>query len=181
MEEFCRDCKRHPKHFAANRSLYKYGGFVQDSLMRLKYQGRGEYAVFFGHEMASRYGDQIIQWNVDAIVPVPVHPKRRRMRGYNQAELIARALGKELEIPMLKDVLLRTEYTTAQKELTPLERLINLESAFQFRGNSVKLEQVIVVDDIYTTGATLEACSRVLLRSGVKTVYGLTVAIGEGY
>lgn len=180
-EEYCKDCVRYEKHFIVNRSLYRYGGQIQTSMMMLKYKGRREYAEFFGKEIVDRYGKQILAWNADAILPVPVHTKRKRMRGYNQAELIANGVGKRLNIPVITDVLLRTEYTIAQKELTPLERLKNLESAFQFQRNSVKLEQVIVVDDIYTTGATLEACSRVLLDAGVKKVYGITVAIGEGY
>lgn len=180
-QEYCGDCVKYPKSFSANRSLILYDEIASASLARFKFHNRREYAAFYGEEMVKYWGAVIVEWEVDAIVPVPVHHRKKRMRGYNQAELIADEIGKRMNIPVLTDCLVREVYTHAQKELNNVERLKNLEKAFHFCHNGVKLKKVILVDDIYTTGATMEACSRVLRAGGVNTVYGITVATGQGY
>lgn len=175
------DCSKTRRSFLANRSLLLYDEKTEMSIARFKFQNRREYAEFYGRELYDRCKKQILSWQVDALLPVPIHPRKYKKRGYNQAELIAWELGRRIAIPVLTDVLVRKVETAAQKELNPVERLENLERAFQICENSVKLDKVILVDDIYTTGATLEACSRVLLSYGVQRVYGVTVAAGQGY
>lgn len=179
--EYCMDCNKTRRSFLANRSLLLYDEKTELSIARFKFQNRREYAELYGRELYDRCKKQILSWQVDALLPVPIHPRKYRKRGYNQAELIAWELGRRIAIPVLTDVLVRKVETAAQKELNPVERLENLERAFQICENSVKLDKVILVDDIYTTGATLEACSRVLLSYGVQRVYGVTVAAGQGY
>lgn len=179
--EYCMDCSKTRRSFVSNRSLLLYDERTELSIARFKFQNRREYAKFYGKELSDRYKSRILSWQPDALLPVPIHPKKYKKRGFNQAELVAKELGRRLAIPVLTDILVRKVETAAQKELSPVERLENLERAFQICENSVKLDKVILVDDIYTTGATLEACSRVLLSYGVQRVYGVTVAAGQGY
>ena len=116
----------------------------------------------------------------DAILPVPVHASRRRSRGYNQAELVAAELSRLTGIKMYDRLVKRVRKTTPQKELTIQERQNNLKKAFNITANVVKLNKTILVDDIYTTGSTLDAVAVELQRHGVKTVYAITLCIGEG-
>ena len=122
----------------------------------------------------------MIKNGVQALVPVPIHKRRYITRGYNQAELIARALSEETGIPVRTDMIIRTENTKPQKDLDDLAREENLVRAFApGRMNSVVPECVCIVDDIYTTGSTIEACTNVVMAAGVKRVYYVSVAIGR--
>ena len=180
-QEYCADCQKHPKSFEANKALLLYDDLVKESLARFKFHNRREYAAFYAEECVKRYGDAVAEWEIDAVIPVPVHPRKKRERGYNQAALFGKEFAQRMGLPFWKRGLERSIYTLPQKELNNVERLKNLEKAFHIGKNNVKLKKILVVDDIYTTGATLEACSRVLIKGGAARVYTLTVAIGEGY
>ena len=114
-------------------------------------------------------------------MPVPVHPHKRKVRGYNQAQLLAEELSKKIGVPVYKDYLVRIVDTSPQKELNDKARLGNLKNAFKLNENAIKLKKVLLVDDIYTSGATIEACTKVLLSAGTKEVFYTSVAIGKGY
>ena len=116
----------------------------------------------------------------DSIVPVPVHASRKRSRGYNQAELVAAELSRLTGIRMYENLVKRVRKTVPQKELTIQERQNNLKKAFNITTNVVKLNKTILVDDIYTTGSTLDAVALELRRHGVKSVYFIALCIGEG-
>lgn len=118
--------------------------------------------------------------DADSIVPVPVHASRKRERGYNQAELVAAELSRLTGIRMYGDLVRRVRKTVPQKELTIQERQNNLKKAFNITTNVVKLNKTILVDDIYTTGSTLDAVAMELKRHGVKAVYFIALCIGEG-
>ena len=109
-----------------------------------------------------------------------VHASRKRERGYNQAELVAAELSRLTGIRMYGDLVRRVRKTVPQKELTIQERQNNLKKAFNISTNVVKLNKVILVDDIYTTGSTLDAVAMELKRHGVKAVYFIALCIGEG-
>ena len=177
-EEYCGDCKKRIHYFTMNRSMMHYQPMAE-SFYRFKYSKRREYAFFFGKEMARYLGPQIRMWNVDALVPVPIHWKRKDTRGYNQAEEIAKVLGRELNLPVETRILKRVKNTVPLKLLGDAERKENLKKAFNIGVSSVKLKQVILVDDIYTTGSTLDACAKVLLDAGAQRVYCVCVAIGS--
>ena len=174
---FCKECIEHPKSFTRGRSLYRYES-IAGGVFGLKYLERAEYADFFGMEMNHYLGDFIRQTKVQAIIPVPLHPKRLRERGYNQSALLAKALSNHCKIPCREDVVARVKHTVPQKNLNYLERQNNLKKAFKLYRNDVKLERVMIVDDIYTTGSTVDALSKVLLEGGIKEVYVLTLATG---
>ena len=114
---------------------------------------------------------------VDLIVPVPLHPKRLRWRGFNQSLLLARQVHRLYELPLDPFVLYRDRETAPQTELTEDERRKNVRGAFAIHpGKSLKEKCVLLVDDVYTSGATVNECSRALVRGGAKAVYVLTLA-----
>ena len=179
--EFCADCIRIPKSFDRNYPVFDYEGEIKDSLYAFKYKNQRDHADFYAGCIVKRYGSQLKEKGFDGIVPVPVHKKKKKSRGYNQAELIALSLGELLDITVYPDYLVRTEATDPQKELDDKERMKNLKNAFNIGQNDVKLEKILLVDDIYTSGATMDACTRVLLASGVISISCVSVAIGRGY
>ncbi|MGN0242612.1 MAG: ComF family protein [Lachnospiraceae bacterium] len=179
--EYCEDCNKYPKHFIRGYALYVYNDCSRPMMMRLKYQNRREYAHYLGQELARTYAREWMKLSIDVIIPVPIHAKKLAKRGYNQAELLAREIAKILHIPIASDALVRKSNTKPQKELTPIQRWNNLQSAFAV--SPAKMQQwkaVLLVDDIYTTGATMEACTRILQEAGVQKIYVVSVCIGNG-
>lgn len=177
--EFCEDCRKKTHLFTKGRALYEYGS-VAPSIYRMKYAGRREYAEFFGEEMGRYLKHFIAQVQPDGIVPIPLHKKRLNKRGYNQATLLARALGSYLGIPVYDQILRRTKNTAPLKLQNPLERQNNLKKAFIMLENDVKLKTILLVDDIYTTGSTMDEVTSVLKQNGVEHVYFVTLACGAG-
>ncbi|MBE2206551.1 MAG: ComF family protein [Saprospiraceae bacterium] len=140
------------------------GGKTQKLLHRLKYEGKPQIGV----ELGKWYGRELKQspWfaDVQAIVPVPLHPRKERLRGYNQSDTIARGLSEGMKTPWYKEGLRRREFTETQTKKSRMERFGNVEEVFEV-GNPAALagKHILLVDDVMTTGATLEACARVLL------------------
>lgn len=181
-QEYCHDCrKRKDAAFEAGRSLWLHRRPVSDAVYRLKYQGCRCYARIFAWEMWRRFEWQISRWEIDVLVPVPIHKKRRMQRGYNQAELLARALSEFSGIPAEMGMVVRTKNTSAQKMISGRKRSENLQGAFLASGAGGKYENALVIDDIYTTGSTIEAVAEQLLLCGVKKVYFMTISIGQGF
>lgn len=180
-EEYCQDCVTIPKSFKRGFPVFEYTGAIKDALYDFKYHNQRDYAGFFAECVEKQCGKQLRALKLDGLVPVPVHKKKRKSRGYNQAELLARELSKRLQVPMYPDYLVRQINTSPQKELNDISRLKNLKNAFKIGENTVQLEKILLVDDIYTSGATIEACTGVLLSVGAEEVYYTSVAIGQGY
>ncbi len=178
QEEYCPDCKKHAHAFDAGRALFSYQGDLKKSLYRLKYEGKKEYGRIFGEEMARELGPWIRQRRITRIVPIPLHAARQRERGYNQAAIPARELGRLLGIPVEEDLLARLKPTAPQKTLTGYERRKNLAGAFLLTGKIRPGERILLVDDIYTTGSTVDAASACLKEGGDCRIYVLAVAIG---
>lgn len=176
--EYCLDCARHRRSFEYGKALISYTDTARDSMVKIKYKNKREYLDFYIEALALRYGTVIQNMKADALIPVPVHPSRLRSRGYNQAEVLAKGLGERLGIPVNQTLLLRGKKTAPQKTLAPSERLRNLEQAFQASPVPPGIQSVILVDDIYTTGSTIEACTRILKKAGIKKVYFITICIG---
>lgn len=177
-QEYCRDCSRRIHFFEQGTGIFPYSTLLQESLYKLKYEKRQEYGTFYGELGALLAKEQIRRWKIDIIVPVPLHRKRLEKRGYNQSELIAEALGKGLALPVDKVVLKRKINTRPQKDLGPAERKVNLKNAFVSNGR-LERENVLLVDDIYTTGATVDEAARTLKKAGAARVYFLVIAIGS--
>lgn len=177
--EYCGDCRKKAHLYIRGRALYEYES-AAGVIYRFKYSGRQEYADFLGGEMARELEPFIKQIAPDGLVPVPLSRKRFNRRGYNQAGLLAKVVGKKLEIPVYDKLVRRVRDTIPQKELNASARQNNLKKAFKIAGNDVKLSTIILVDDIYTTGSTIDAVTEVLLQSGVKKVYFIALAVGAG-
>lgn len=188
-QELCADCKEHPKSFERGACVLNYEEHARESMVKIKYGKRREYAKFYGRLIAERLGDTIREMDPQCIIPVPVHPERFIERGYNQAELLASEVSRCMGIPMDKSTLVRVKKTVVQKDLGPEERLKNLSEAFgvlyDAEGDEspgarpAAYDRVLLVDDIYTTGSTMEACTRVLRSAGVKQVYFVAVCTGS--
>lgn len=182
--EYCYDCSRHTHTFDGGLALLNYNEAARHSMAAVKYKNRREYLDFYASAIDVRFRKSVLRLHAAKLVPVPIHPSRRRTRGYNQAEELAKRLSALWQIPVDSGLLVRKKKTAPQRELNPAERLKNLRAAFgmnpDYDSSRGIPETVILVDDIYTTGSTVEACSRVLKQAGVKRVYVVVVCIGAG-
>lgn len=178
-EEYCEDCSRLRHSFDRGRTLFVYDDAVRKSVYRFKYGGRKEYAKAYALLAEDYLGDFIREIQPDALIPVPLHRERYRKRGYNQAELLARGIGERMGVPVLTNVVKRTKNTKPQKELDVAGRQNNLKKAFKINGNDVKLYTTIIIDDIYTTGSTVDAISEQLKEAGTGRVFFLCLAGGK--
>jgi ComF family protein len=153
-------------------ALFKFSknGRVQHLLHQLKYRNHPEIGVmlgqFYGDKMRTESG---VTYDADLIVPIPLHPARKRKRGYNQSAKFAEGLSERLEIPFTDDLLERRIKTETQTRKTKLNRWENISGVFGLKvPDSIKGKKVLLVDDVITTGSTLEACSQVLLDQGCR-------------
>lgn len=174
----CPDCRREPRPFALARAAGPYTGLLRQAVHRLKYQGEVKLAPALARLMAPPYREE--NFAAQAIVPVPVHRSRLAERGFNQAEVLSRALGQALGLPVSARALVKAHPTPDQVGLPRPERLRNLEGAFAPGPQADHLhgQVVLLVDDVFTTGATASCCTRVLLGAGAKQVLVLTAATG---
>lgn len=180
-KEYCYDCMR--KNFSYTRGVaaFSYSDAMKTSMYAFKYNNRREYAGFYANVIAEEFGSIILSWKPDVLVPVPMYKAKMRKRGYNQAEVLANRLSEKLGIPMDAKILERTRDTVPQKELKEEERKNNIKNAFQIRKNGLEYSKIVLVDDIYTTGTTIDECARVFLQAGVSRVYFITACIGKGF
>ena len=178
----CGDCAGNPHVYTEGRGLFLYEGPVRESISALKYLGKREYGEAIG-KLMYRYGQKYIgRWKPEVIIPVPVHRDRKRERGYNQAEVLAREISKSSGIPLGKDIIVRIKNTEALKKLDPEGRKEQVRSAFgagAAKSLAAGTKRAMIVDDIYTTGATIDGCASVLKGLGVDKVYFLTACIGK--
>lgn len=185
-KEFCLDCERKHYHYVKGYALWIYDTCMKKSLAEFKFHGRREYSEFYIEEIVKRFHKDIERIAPDVLVPIPIHKTKQLQRGYNQADILARGLGKELNIPVLSHLLQRDKKTLPQKQLNDKERLKNLEKAFIFSKeesdrSGLVVGKVMLIDDIYTTGSTIEACTNILIHNGVEEVYFTSICIGKGF
>lgn len=153
-------------------------GKLQRALWSLKYENGRRLAVPLGQRLAARLG--ALDWTIDMLVPVPLHINRLRTRGYNQSELLAQPAAAQLGIPLIAQALQRQTETRSQVGLNAEERQANMTEAFRADPQFVAGKTILLVDDVLTTGATLEACAAAALAAGATAVYGLTVTMARG-
>lgn len=185
-QEFCRDCGHKDFHFIRGWSVWVYDAAMKKSISDFKYQNKKENAKFYVEELLRLYGEQLRKLAPDALVPVPVHKHKYRERGYNQADILAKGIGRQLKLPVLSNLLIRSRKTLPQKQLNDKERLRNLKDAFRYNSREAErfpksINRVLLVDDIFTTGSTMEACTNILMEQGIKEIYFITLCIGKGY
>lgn len=179
-KEYCYDCDQRIQSYEAGIGIFLYQGIMKEAVMRFKFQGRKEYGMFLGKLMNLYAADFIKNIHPDMIVPVPIHRKKQSRRGYNQAEVLAQIVSKGFSIPIRTDLVLRKKFTKAQKELNRNERKKNIKKAFQVKKEAGKYKRILIIDDIYTTGTTINEMAQELKSSGVEEVYFLVLCIGQG-
>lgn len=176
----CTNCADRTWHFQSARAYYPFKGGVREAILGFKYREqfyqRKHLVRWLIAGYDRRYAEGEIKW--DGLVPVPLHRLRRRERGFNQARELANGLSRQRHIPVT-DCLTRTRETGKQTQLNREERWRNLRNAFDLRsGFDVRGRNLLVIDDVFTTGATGEGCAQVLQKAGAGAVGVLTVARG---
>lgn len=175
-EARCKNCADRQLHFVAGVSAFQYEGLVRQLLHRFKYGGDQSLKKVLGEFLALALRDERLHGvTFEAVVPVPVYRLREREREFNQALLLAQEVACQLKRP-LRQVLSCTQATLSQARLDRNERIKNREGKFALKKNQPLLGNYLLVDDVLTTGATLDACARVLLEAGASGVWAVTVA-----
>lgn len=176
-QPLCRLCRADFYAFERARSYAVYDGALSEAMVLLKYEEVTRLGDWFAARLAEIVSRAPDEWRADVVAPVPLHPERRRERGYNQAELIARPLAKRLNLKLESHLLVRTKPRPPQLVLSRTEHWKSVRGAYATReGLQVDNLRVLLVDDVLTTGATLDSCARALREAGAAAVLGLTVA-----
>ncbi len=175
----CSDCAAGQFRVSAIRSAAVYAEPLSQAIHRFKYEGRPELHEPLGQLMAGYWRSRTV--TVDLVAAVPLHENRLRERGFNQSELLAAVLCREAALPLLAPgVLCRQRDTPQQMLLGPAERRANVRDAFTWAGPPLDGRKALLIDDVATTGSTLEACAEALLKAGAGKVWALTVARALG-
>ena len=153
---------------------------VQSFIHSIKYNKRFLNALFLGKFIGEKLKSEIKNWNVDYLVPVPLHQLRKAERGFNQSKYITKGISKETDIKVRNNILRRVKYTETQTNLSLTEREKNITNAFKVRyERSIQNKSFLLVDDVITTGATIRECGKVLLDAGANKIYACSAAIAE--
>ena len=152
---------------------------VSGSIYQFKFKNRRVYAQYYAEMMANQLGSQIRKWKAEVIIPIPMDAGKKRKRGYNQAEILACELGKITGIPVETGLLRKRKTADAQKRLNRQDRAHNLEGSFWVERKTRLPERALLIDDIYTTGNTVNEAAKTLKKSGVRHVFILTISIGQ--
>jgi len=170
----CARCRTAPLQIECIRSAVYFEGVLREAIHRLKYCGRTVLADPLGDLMVACWMQHPMP--ADVVVPVPLHTARLRERGYNQAALLAREMARRVGLVVEEQTLVRWRVTAPQVELDARQRKENVRDAFRCSGDALAGKQVLLIDDVYTTGATLEACAVALYEGGARGVRALTLA-----
>lgn len=176
-EEYCKECGQRIRAFDRGKGIFVYDDIMKKSILRYKYGGRRQYGDFYAKAMCVYAEKDIKRWEPDLIVPIPLHRRKQRRRGFNQAEYLADRVGDYYKIPVDNGVLKKVRDTKSQKKMDAEQRRRNLQDAFKVI-RPVKGKKILVIDDVYTTGSTMDAAARCLKNAGAHRVYYLTVCMG---
>lgn len=180
-QEYCYDCTVKERRFDRGRALWLHKSPVSNSIYQFKYHNQRVFGKYYALELYRQFSNIIYEWKPDRIIPIPLHSKRKRKRGFNQSAIIAKELGRLCNLPVEEKILKRIRYTNPQKELDHRTRKKNLRNAFVVTGKINGIRRVLLIDDIYTTGYTVNEAADVLKKAGVEKVFFLSVSIGQGY
>lgn len=174
-KQICTECRFHVHNYDQALAVFEYSITIKELIHRYKYDG--EYGLsrtfgFFMSELLKKSG-----WDIHMIIPVPLHKNRLKSRGFNQAALLSDYLSQRSGIPSAEDVLIRCVDTKTQTGFNRYQRAENLKNAFTVvNPPAVKGRNILLIDDVHTTGATVDSCSRVLHQAGAGKVYVITIA-----
>ncbi len=160
----------------------KYSESLKESLRRFKFSNKPSYYRAFGMLLALKVQNTIQLDNIDLIISVPLHKNRQKQRGYNQAELVAKYASKQLKVPFAENVLLKISESKSQSILSRNERFFNLEGLFYVNNaETITNKNILLIDDIITTGSTINQCSKVLKQAGARSIIAGVIATTRNY
>jgi ComF family protein len=161
-----------------SRYVFETDKTLQHVIHALKYQKQFKLGIFLGEILAE--GIKMKDWQIDVIIPVPIHHLKKAERGYNQSDYLAKGLSKSLNIPYSGKAIKRIKYTVSQTGLNMNERALNVSKAFRVRyAKKVLGKNILIVDDVCTTGATLLECGISLYKAGASSVYACSIGISK--
>lgn len=179
-ELLCEECLARINYLEPSAFVHAVGvyeGPLKKAIWRFKFDNKPELAAPLGKLMARYLEQHLNTKELDLFIPVPLHEKKKRQRGYNQAELLSLELTKALDLPTISGLLFRTRETHHQFDLPRAERYHNVKDAFQVKGAALLVgKKVLLVDDIYTTGSTIAECTRALKEAGAEKIHVLTLS-----
>ncbi|MBU1680976.1 MAG: ComF family protein [Bacteroidetes bacterium] len=161
-------------------SLYSFtkNSALQDLVHELKYNQRFTFGKFLGKCVAEELRTKLNEWNIDCLLPIPLHHVKRSERGYNQAYYIAKGLSESLSIPVDTNLIKRVRFTQTQTALNSEQRKLNVMDAFRInKKKKIKIKTVALIDDVITTGSTMKECARILKSAGVEKIYAISVGL----
>lgn len=173
----CKECIRYPHYFKKSVSPLSYEGDIRHAIHDFKYNNKQHMYKLFVKLMVKSILENDLE-QVDLVVPVPLYIDREKIRGFNQANLLAKSISKELNIKLDNTSLIRKKHTKAQNQLDRNERIKNIKEVFKIiQKENIKQKKILLIDDILTTGSTIDECSRLLLKNGAETVFASTIAV----
>ena len=171
----CPDCRQRQTEIDGIRSPFRFDEVIRKAIHQLKYRNLKAISPCLAELLADYLGSNSLPG--EALVCVPLHPRRLRERGYNQSSLLARELGRRIDLPVIEDCLIRVKQAQPQVRAVDVEeRRRNVADAFVCRDEKVEGKQIILIDDVCTSGATLESCAAALKSKDATSVWGLTLA-----
>jgi ComF family protein len=170
---------RIPIYSAAAAYLFHNKGRIQNVLHQIKYQGKKQTAYLMGKMLGKELKKSKRFACCETVVPVPLHPKKLKLRGYNQSEWLGKGIAEGMGLPLNTSLIQRKTYNISQTTISKYDRWLNVEQAFQLSSNDLKGGHFLLVDDVLTTGATLEACGRELLKLPNSKLSVFTLAFAD--
>ncbi|QHI72022.1 ComF family protein [Aminipila terrae] len=176
--ELCDNCQNNTHYFEQGFTCMQYSSMEREMVHRFKFNG----CAYMGDKLGKILLDRILPEHLQLhlVMAVPMHPRNQVKRGYNQSELMAKMVAKGLGVDYNNQVLVRKQYKAPMNKLNAEQRYANVKSSYGLKQNSPKLEHqsILLIDDVYTTGSTVDECSRLLKEAGAEKVYVLTLAAG---
>lgn len=177
VDHLCSECLTQERYFTRARAVCLYEGLIAEAISRYKYGGVTRLARSLSSFLAEYQDPEFPFSDFDLLLPVPLHPQRLRERGFNQSLLLARHFSRKHSISLNFIALQRSRFTHPQTQLSGSERQTNVRGAFQVKKPEMVVgKRVLLIDDVFTTGATVRECSKALLKAGAKQVDVLTLA-----
>jgi len=175
MSVFCQDCKNYKPHYLSARSVLIYEGNAQKLIQGFKYGNKKYLYEPLGRMMSDYFGN--LGWDVDLVAPAPMSQERLKERGYNQSKLLAQVICQNHNLKIQDDLLHKIKHTPYQARLTRQERFEQVKNNFCVLENAdIKNKSILLVDDVMTTGATVDELARILLKRKARQVYVLVLA-----
>lgn len=181
-QTLCASCREQPPRFDGARTVGLHTGTLRRAVLNFKFENRRRLQEPLGELLADRFTRELqteggLPWKlVDALVPVPLHPRRRAWRGFDQSLHLAQAMSERCGVPVVSDGMIRVRPTTPQVELSTRERHENVRKAFAPAGDVLRGRNLLLIDDVYTTGATASEAARAAKTGGARHVYVLTIS-----